>query len=466
MSASKNGHSLETWRLLIVRREGEEVLVRTTGARHVLPQVEIPAQQRIAANINPVVEREFGLRVISLYEVVVPGDLARPERVPYHAVAAICPAQQPPGDSSWICTRSLSPGGFARAEDFAAIDALRSALETRGADRAARPFLEPDWFAGVRKWIARSLRPHCLRLSGKFRQFNASPTFSLIRFETSHSPVWFKAVGAPNFRERAVTLILAQRCPDFLPRILASRERWNAWLSLQAPGKSLGSRGEIGRWKSAARSLARLQIASRQDGERLLTAGAHDLRVSRLLSLLDPYFQFVADCTGRSPLQSSKNLTLLEVSELKDVTRAVLRDFDGLGLAETVGHMDLSPGNIFCTAGRAVFLDWAEAFVGSPIFSFEYLLQHFRRTVSREPSLAAAFRNAYLQPWRGRIPPKDFRRALLLAPLAALFAYAVTIWSCSEAGSPQQPFRERYLLSLTRKMRTEAVQRDGEQVLP
>ena len=103
------------------------------------------------------------------------------------------------------------------------------------------------------------------------------------------------------------------------------------------------------------------------------------MRVSRLLSILDPFFQFAADCTGRLPLQCSNDLTLLEISDLKNVVRTTLQDLESLHLTDSVGHMDLNPGNIFVTSERAVFLDWAEAFVGSPLFSFEYLLQHFHR---------------------------------------------------------------------------------------
>ena len=70
-----------------------------------------------------------------------------------------------------------------------------------------------------------------------------------------------------------------------------------------------------------------------------------------------------------------------------DIVRLTLQELDGLRLLDTVGHMDLSPANIFGTTGRAVFLDWAEAFVGDPFFSFEYLLQHFRRKFLRDSHL-------------------------------------------------------------------------------
>ena len=100
------------------------------------------------------------------------------------------------------------------------------------------------------------------------------------------------------------------------------------------------------------------------------------------------------------------------MSELKDIVRLTLQELDGLRLFDTVGHMDLSPANIFGTTGRAVFLDWAEAFVGDPLFSFEYLLQHFRRKFSRD---CPSRREVQERLPQGMAKPK-FRRNILSEP--------------------------------------------------
>jgi hypothetical protein len=465
MTSQGGGSPSETWRLIIIQSEAAEILVESDGMRFSLPEVDIPAHQRIAVNINRLVEREFGLRVISLYDVAS-RDAALPNTALYYAAVALQPTQAPRAGTCWTYIRLLKSDSFSRDGEFSAVDAFLSRIETAKRNRTPEPFLKPDWFSRVRNWVGRSLRFHSSRLSGDFRQLNASPTFSLIRFETTREPVWCKAVGEPNIREWALTLALARLCPECIPQILARKKGWNAWLAAEVPGNSLTANGEMHSWTRAATDFATLQIASMSDSFKLLKAGAHDLRLSSLVSRVAPFFQFVADCTGRSPLQSSRNLSLLEVSELRDVTRAALEELDGLGLPPTVGHMDLSPGNIFCAGDRAVFLDWAEGFVGNPLFSFEYLLQHFRQTLGREPSLEDSFRNAYFQPWGSRIPPKELERALSLSPLAALFAYATTLWSSAPSTSEQQPLRERYLLTLIRKMKGGIREREPERVQP
>ena len=211
----------------------------------------------------------------------------------------------------------------------------------------------------------------------------------------------------------------------------------------------------IDRWKTAASSLANLQIGAMNASEKLLKAGAHDLSTPRLLTLVEPFFEFARDSTGRSPLQSSSNLTLLELSDLKEVVQAVLDELSSFQLTDTVGLMDLNPGNIFCSADHAVFLDWAEGFVGNPLFSFEYLVQHFRRTGVREPSAEEQFRNAYLEQWREHVPPNELRRIVALSPLAALFGYAATVWSAGQTSPAWTARWERYLLQLVRKMKND-----------
>ena len=75
------------------------------------------------------------------------------------------------------------------------------------------------WFSELRNWIESVVEPIGLHVNGRFRQLNASPSFSLIRFETDGPALWFKAVGEPNQREFTITCPLAQLFPDYLPRM-------------------------------------------------------------------------------------------------------------------------------------------------------------------------------------------------------------------------------------------------------
>ena len=454
--------AMETWRVLVVRQNSDQILLCSDGARLVLPQVAIPVQERIAPNINRTVKEVSGLSVVSLYEVAL-SEGASSGALPCHAAVAFEPAENLPAGARWASMRSLNPGLFSSPADFLAVDAFRLRLTDSGKNRAAEPFLESDWFAKVTGWVQDALRPYSLRLAGTFRQLNSSSTFSLIRFETNRAPVWFKAVGEPNLREYSITLALARLCPAHLPRILESQPAWHAWLAAHAPDDPLLSKGGMPFWELAATSLARLQIATIGKTERLVEAGARDLGLSALLSRVEPFFQFIAESHGSVHPGLEGALAPSEISSLQAAVRASLERLHELGAIGTIGHMDLNSGNIFCETAGAVFLDWAEAFAGCAAFSYEYLRQHFRRAPSPEPLPEERLRAAYLVPWR-KVSGEALERALLVAPLGALFAYAVVVWLAPFEDLAVRRSRLDYLLSLVQKMKRQATTRETESV--
>src|SRR5208282_4489148 len=111
-------------------------------------------------------------------------------------------------------------------------------------------------------WVTRSIEPLGLHLSGPFRQFNGSPTFSLIRFETNGPAVWFKAVGEPNVREFPITMALGKACPNYVPAVIATRPDCNGWLTREVEGINLGGSLDLSLWTTTASTLARLQVQS------------------------------------------------------------------------------------------------------------------------------------------------------------------------------------------------------------
>src|SRR5689334_777167 len=222
----------ESCRLLILRSAAQEVLLRSEHGGHELPEIALPAEERIAASLNRTVGRDLGLEVISLYEVSS-ADQQSP-KIFYHAAISTRPDDRIPPRTCWAQVDSLTPSSFSRSADFQALQRFQSDLSAMEDGGPSEPFRNPNWFLHVTAWVSKALRPCALRLSGAFEQFNASPTFSLIRFETDGRPVWFKAVGEPNTREFPLTLALSRKCPEYLPKVLAYHVGWNAWLAEEA----------------------------------------------------------------------------------------------------------------------------------------------------------------------------------------------------------------------------------------
>jgi Ser/Thr protein kinase RdoA (MazF antagonist) len=123
-----------------------------------------------------------------------------------------------------------------------------------------------------------------------------------------------------------------------------------------------------------------------------------------------------------------------------------------------VGHLDLNPWNVIVSAGGAVFLDWAEAYVGPPFFSFEYLLQHFRREIGANAVLESELVNAYKAPWRQLLSDDLTSEALALTALAAVFAYAAGTNAWKDEEKLRDPKTRAYFRSLARRMKREAIQ--------
>lgn len=442
----------ETWRVLIVRSQRDQILVRTRGTTFSLPEIAIPVQERIAANINRVVERELGLQVMALYEIC-PDDHPSPDGIFYHAAVSVRPSAPIPADASWVSIRSLPADFLSHSEDGKAVNTFHSLWESGNASSKAEPFLKPDWFAEVTEWVEESLRPHSLHLTGRFQQFNASSTFSLIQFETSGTSVWFKAVGEPNTREYLVTLTLARVCPEHVPKLLATRHEWNAWLAEDVAGVSLASHTELSQWDSAARSLAALQMQTLPVTRELSRAGARNLSFPRLHSRVGPFFEFLLNILSRSNTRNIGRLAIPDLDRLRVVILDCLTALEDLALPPSIGHMDLNPQNIMFAGPQCIFLDWAEAFVGCPFFSFEYLLQKFRQVFTSKSELEIRFREAYMAAWRALISPGSLALVLKLSPLAALFAYATTVWRSLDVEKAPNTLERDYLLCLVRKMR-------------
>jgi hypothetical protein len=213
-------------------------------------------------------------------------------------------------------------------------------------------------------------------LVGDFRQLNASTTFSLIRFETNGRAVWFKAVGEPNRHEFMITLKLSELFPTFLPAIISHCPEWNGWLSVEVTGYELTEARQAEFWDTAATALGTLQIESIERVADIGEAGGQSLTSSELMALRRPFFDVMGELMKRQtkvppPILGDKELLDLEERVCNALTR-----MHQLGIPETLGHLDPNPGNVIVSSGSCVFLDWAEAYVGNPFFTFQYLLEH------------------------------------------------------------------------------------------
>jgi len=351
----------------------------------------------------------------------------------------------------------LLPQSFACSEEYCAIQKFKASSVRAN---LSSTFARIGWFCELRRWVSEVLRPLGYELAGPFKQFNGSRSFSLIRFETSGPAVWFKAVGDPNRHEFGITLTLTELFPEPLVKIIGARPDWRGWLSFEAEGANLAETQQISQWQNTAASLARLQIASISKVGKVAASGARDLSIATLLANLDRFFELVTQLMRQQSKAPPPILNASELQSLKEITHDCLFELKELHLPDTVGHLDLNPGNIISRPSGCTFLDWAEAYVGSSLFSFQYLLEHFRRTITKDEVAVEALTTAYTHEWQGVLSHAALDEGLQLSALLAVYAYAVRSQVCASEEMSSNPSAAGYLRSLARRMNREAKQLD------
>jgi hypothetical protein len=440
------------FRILLFRNKNGELLLEPTEKGPRLPAVGIPRHSRIAEAITAAIEHKWGLAAYCLFSIPNDSDSEIHDSC---QIAEVCMANgEPPAGMKWFPVASLADAEFADRADLEAIQSLLARLDLYRRDELHHFFGKPGWLQAVTGWVEAEASGVSLRLTRQFRQLNASPTFSLIRFETNGPALWFKAVGEPNLHEYEITIGLAQLFPCSTPRVIASNREWNAWLSMEAEGEHLTETSSIGAWQNAATSLAELQIASYGNGLRLIDLGCRDVRASSLVERVKPFFDCMAELMRNQAKPTAARLTRPELHALADEIRKALEELKEAGIPNVLGHLDCNPGNILVSRTQCLFLDWAEGYVGPAFFTFQYLLEHWRRFHGTDLTAEESLRSAYLLPWQRFIPGRRFAADFQVAPLLAAFAYAVGDEAWKTAAS--RPQTSAFLHSLTRRMKREA----------
>jgi hypothetical protein len=445
-----------TYRLIITRRNASEILLSTDLSGRSLPRVEVPSGVRLAEQLVTSVRKDYGLETYCLLCKSLPPSHESPSGERYAVLEALAQNNEAPPATSWISSATAASEAPLAHADQAAISSSLEDLNRSVREPVGGPFARPGWIQELFGWVQDQIKPLGLRLGGGFRQLNASPTFSLVRLETTGAAVWFKATGYPNSHELPVSLFLSRLFPSYVPAILGVHALWNGWLSPEVPGAALNEITDCSAWERVAGDLAGLQIASVGKSAELLEAKCRDLRLPRLVELIDPFLARMDELMAAQEKQSPAPLTGRELALLGDQLRDGCSLLQSLGLPDTLSHLDFNPGNIIVSPDRCVFLDWAEAYVGHPFLTFEYLLEHFRRSHPGKTSQESAARLAYAARWNSLYPFGVISEAMAVTPLITILAYAVCVRGFPDSRPDDDPRLGGFLRALTRRMRLEA----------
>jgi len=436
------------FRILLYRRNGKELLLMQASKSLALPTIPIPRHSRVAQRIREAIRKDWELDSCCLFSV---GDRYSPA----YAVELCGEASTHPAKRHWLPVDSLTARDFSEAQDFHVIDNATKQLNQYRNAGANSPFGKLGWLRDVIGWVESKATSLGLHLTGEFQQVNASPTFSLIRFETDGPALWFKAVGEPNLQEYRITRALAELLPDYLPRLLASHELWNAWATIEVEGHTLEEFTSDADWEKAAFTLASLQIGSFGNALHLIGAGCRDARARVLLENIDSFFGSTTEVMAQQRKQDPPPLNRTELTALAKRIREALEELMESEIPNVLGHLDCNAGNIIVSRDKCVFLDWAEGSIGHPFFTMQYLLEHSRQIRSTYGGDKNKIISSYLTPWQSFTDVRQIAADLALTPLLAAYAYATSIEPRTNRGSAS-PEMAALLRSLTRRMKREA----------
>ena len=204
----------ETCRLIITRRDATEILLLPNGAEWTLPRVEIRTQQRVAEQLTAETQKGWGLETCCLF-VPSSGTSGRNGEAMCAVMESVTRNGKAPAGTYWMPRTVASGRGV--AEEARAIRESLAELDSYARCEKLGPFARPGWLRELFEWAQEQVGPLGLRVTGHFRQLNASPTFSLIRLETDDGALWFKATGSPT--------PMSCRFPCFSPGFFRSMSR-------------------------------------------------------------------------------------------------------------------------------------------------------------------------------------------------------------------------------------------------
>jgi len=431
----------DAYRLLMVDPAEAIALVERTETAIRPPQVSIPRYTRPAEMITSTILERWGV-----HPVVI-------DWLPSHDdVPVLAVLQVDVSDRKCLprCLRAV-PLGVALSDTLSTTETSVVSRMLAGKQDDRGPFSRFGWITEVESWIRESVHDPSIEFSS-IQQLNASGTFALLRFEASTGiAYWLKAVGAPNTQEFSTTSYLAAECPEYLPRIVAMRSDWHAWV-MEEFGASLHSSDSLSEFQTAARRMASLQMRLVGKSEELLRAHFADHRIQRLDSQIDDLIAYLEEAMGR---QSSTKAPVLSPARLQEIGALLHRAcaaMEELNIPDSVLHSDISPGSILGDGAQCVFTDWCEAYVGNPFITLEQLCVHIARKTNDPKTWRESLIEAYRSPWRDVLTECQIEESLQIVPLLSVLSYLYGRGDWLYSSRREEPGFQSYTRSLARHM--------------
>jgi hypothetical protein len=351
------------YRVLLIDPTSRRVLGHKEGSVFHLLRVSIPSGSRIARQLRVEMLRKWGI------DIIVLDLLQNREGNTSCAVAELLKTDTPIRFFA-ACAHQIPDDELTEPE--------RTQLLRVLADEVTNPFSRIGWMKEAIAWVE-STTGHNLNPTSGVEQYNAGGAFTLLHLSMEGGQsYWLKATGAPNSHERQVTRLLSTLCPSSLPRIVAEKTKWNAWLMT---GEAWGLTslptdpdGLVQLLGQAVQSLAELQVKTVGRESLLFGAGAFDQRLGVIRKNANELFAYIAEAMSLQTSTKVPRIGAGRLREMREILEQLCDHVERLNLPSSILHGDMNLGNLVFTEDDCQLIDWCEGYVGHPLVTFQHLL--------------------------------------------------------------------------------------------
>lgn len=428
------------YRIAFVSADSCSLLMASVGGAYRMPTVSVPLASRPAKELRKRIRASFGIDVLVL-DICSPSDAANS-----FAIVEVL---------LFDCRSSLVPIDLADAPVPALSAEERDRIEKVIHGQSANFFGRLQWIRDAAAWLE-SATGHSFSPSGAFEQHNAGYGFCLTRFRMDDGSVyWLKATGDPNRHELAVTVALTKVCGEFLPSLAETNPVWNAWITVEEATRlevvPENPKELLDFLRKAVNALAAIQIRTAGKTDMLVAAGAFDQRPAVLSAQSAALFSYIEEVALGQDSNSAPRIDCARLRELRHIFEDTCERLDAVDLPATVIHGDINLGNILVGRSHCQFIDWAEAYVGSPVATFQHLLfLNQTHDASAHASIERNLKRQYRTLLLAICKAEQIDEALTFMPLVAAFSalYGRGDWLASPRRYDAR--RQEYARRLTR----------------
>ena len=431
----------DQYRIALVLPRSKKVLAEPRDGSPRLPRISVQRWTRVGEHLTKAIREKWGL-MSSIIINVLPGS----QQTPACAVIEVL------ADESQPLADGLIPLQLDVLGDSEVTAAERTTMQKilMGETASCGPFSRLGWIEEAQEWILASAPYRAIEFSDR-QGSSAGGSSALVRFGTRRPPAyWLKATGAAGAQEYRVSTALAGLFPDYLPPLLAAREDWHAWV-MEDAGRPLEETLTLPAIEQATHSLAQLQITSVDHVDVLFAAGCFDQRMPILRASIPKLVQYLEDAMAQQISTRVPPIESKRLCELGNLLEEACGCMETLGIPDTIIHNDMNAGNILFDGSRAVFTDWAEAYIGNPFFTFHHLREY---AVQADVSQvwASKMKTTYANHWGCLLSGSQIAHAVALCPPLAIASYL-----CGRDTSIRLPQRkdlraQSYARSMARQM--------------